>query len=121
MTAQLINAADGYHLWSERYDRELTDVFAVQDEIATAIASALQVTLAEKTAPARIPNLAAYEAVLKGRHHMLKHSPGGFARANACFDSDGAGSAILGAPCEPGLELLPPGDVRAAVRAETMS
>ena len=34
VTAQLINAEDGYHLWSERYDRELTDVFAIQDEIA---------------------------------------------------------------------------------------
>jgi len=34
VTAELINAADGYHLWSERYDRELTDVFTVQDEIA---------------------------------------------------------------------------------------
>lgn len=38
MTAQLINAADGFHLWSERYDREPIDVFAVQDEIAAAIA-----------------------------------------------------------------------------------
>ena len=45
VTAQLINAEDGYHLWSERYDRELADVFAVQDEIAQAIASALQVKL----------------------------------------------------------------------------
>ena len=34
VTAQLINAADGYHLWSERYDRELADIFAIQDEIA---------------------------------------------------------------------------------------
>ena len=46
VTAQLINAADGYHLWSKRYDRELEDVFAVQDEIAAAIASALEVKLA---------------------------------------------------------------------------
>ena len=46
VTAQLINAEDGYHLWSERYDRELTDVFTIQDEIATAIAGALQVKLA---------------------------------------------------------------------------
>ena len=42
MTAQLINAEDGYHLWSERYDRELIDIFAIQDEIAQAIAAALQ-------------------------------------------------------------------------------
>src|SRR5215212_1915743 len=45
ITAQLINVNDGYHLWSERYDRELTDIFAIQDEIATAIASRLAVAL----------------------------------------------------------------------------
>ena len=39
VSAQLINAADGYHLWSERFDRELADVFVVQDEIAAAIAT----------------------------------------------------------------------------------
>jgi serine/threonine-protein kinase len=87
VTAQLINAEDGYHLWSERYDRELTDVFAIQDDIAQAIASALQVTLTAKVAQARhTPVLAAYEAVLKGRHHMLKHSPASHARANDCFE-----------------------------------
>ena len=45
VTTQLINAADGYHLWSETYDRELTSVFALQDEIAQQIISALQVEL----------------------------------------------------------------------------
>ena len=45
VTAELIHAADGTHLWSHRYDRELTDVFTVQDEIAAAITGALQVTL----------------------------------------------------------------------------
>ena len=45
VTAQLINAQDGYHLWSERFDRELADVFAIQDEIAQAIAGSLQLTL----------------------------------------------------------------------------
>ena len=44
--AQLINAADGYHLWSQRYDREMADIFELQDEIAQAIASALHVKLA---------------------------------------------------------------------------
>ena len=87
MTAQLINAADGYHLWSERYDRELTDVFAVQDEIAAAIAGALQVKLTGKPATARPhePNLPAYEAFLKGRHQIYKHSPEAFARAEEYF------------------------------------
>ena len=43
VTAQLITAADGSHLWSERYDREMADVFAIQDEISQAIARALQI------------------------------------------------------------------------------
>jgi serine/threonine-protein kinase len=70
VTAQLINAADGYHLWSERYDRELADVFAVQDEIAAAIASALRLKLTGKSAGRRThqPNLRAYETFLRGRH-----------------------------------------------------
>ena len=46
VTAQLMNAADGYHLWSERYDREMTDVFAIQDEICQAIVDKLRVELA---------------------------------------------------------------------------
>jgi serine/threonine-protein kinase len=73
VTAQLINAADGYHLWSERYDRDLTDVFAVQDEIAAAIAGALQVKLSPETAPQRRykPSLAAYEALLRARHFQF--------------------------------------------------
>ena len=68
MTAQLINAEDGYHLWSERYDRELTDVFAVQDEISAAITEALQVALSGQPAEARrhTPTLPAYEAYLRG-------------------------------------------------------
>src|SRR5439155_10438711 len=45
VTAQLIAVADGFHLWSERYDRELTDIFAIQDEITHAIASALRIRL----------------------------------------------------------------------------
>ncbi len=74
VTAQLINATDGYHLWSQRYDRELADVFEVQDEIATAIAGALQAKLAPKPAAAERykPNLPAYEAYLRGRYHSDK-------------------------------------------------
>ena len=70
VTAQLINAADGYHLWSQRYDRDLEDVFAVQDEIAAAIAGALQVKLSVQAAALRsyTPRLPAYEAFLKARH-----------------------------------------------------
>ncbi|HUC30735.1 MAG TPA: tetratricopeptide repeat protein, partial [Candidatus Acidoferrum sp.] len=88
VTAQLINAADGYRLWSERFERELTDVFAVQDEIAAAVTNALRGKLTGKPASARPyePNLAAWEAYLKGRHHFSKRSPQGFARAREYFE-----------------------------------
>ena len=85
VTAQLINALDGFHLWSERYDRELADVFAVQDEIAAAIAGALQVTLAGKPV-AHQPNLPAYDAFLRGRHHYFKNTPDAVTRASEYFE-----------------------------------
>ena len=64
VTAQLIDAEGGHHLWSERYDREMADVFAIQDDIAAAIASALQTKLSVAPAALRryTPNLPAYEA-----------------------------------------------------------
>jgi TolB-like protein len=70
VTAQLITAPDGSHLWSERYDRELADVFEVQDEIAVSIAKALQTMLTPQapTRPRYTPKLAAHEALLKARH-----------------------------------------------------
>jgi TolB-like protein len=74
VTAQLIKVEDGFHLWSERYDRDLTDIFAIQDDIATAIVNALQVKLSVASdAQARYkPNLEAHEAYLKGRHILGK-------------------------------------------------
>ena len=75
VTAQLIMAADGSHLWSERYDREMADVFEVQDEISAAIAAALRTKLAPQAAGAKArytPKLAAYEALLKARHFHWK-------------------------------------------------
>jgi eukaryotic-like serine/threonine-protein kinase len=85
VTAQLITASDGSHLWSERYDRELADVFAVQDEIAAAIAGALQVKLS--AAPRKhTPKLEAYEEFLKARHHLQKWAPGSVARARECLE-----------------------------------
>jgi serine/threonine-protein kinase len=69
ITAQLISAGDGYHLWSERYDRELVDIFALQDELANAIAAKLKVTLLPAgAAPRQGPrNFEAYQLMLKGR------------------------------------------------------
>jgi len=74
VTAQLIHAADGAHLWSERYDRELADVFAVQDEISAAIAQELQLKLSPQAAakPRYTPNLPAWEALLKAKHFHWK-------------------------------------------------
>jgi eukaryotic-like serine/threonine-protein kinase len=87
VTAQLIHAADGTHLWSQRYDREMTDVFAVQDEMAAAIVAALQVKLTGKavTARAHEPNLPAFEAFLRGRQQYYKASPEAYARAEEYF------------------------------------
>ena len=69
VTAQLISAADGYHLWSQRYDRQMADIFDLQDEIATAIAAALQVKLAPQATARRYePTLPAYDAYLRARH-----------------------------------------------------
>ncbi len=71
ITAQLVNVADGYHLWSERFDREPEDVFAIQEEIARTIAERLQVSMAgsdQKTlVRPHTENLEAYQLYLKGR------------------------------------------------------
>jgi serine/threonine-protein kinase len=76
IAAQLINAADGYHLWSETFDRELDDIFAVQDEISAAVTDALQVTLLESEADAQLvggtSNTDAFQAYLLGTHHLNK-------------------------------------------------
>jgi serine/threonine-protein kinase len=74
VTAQLITAANGSHLWSERYDREMADVFAVQDEISAAISGALQLKLspAASAKPRYTPKLPAYEALLKAKHFHWK-------------------------------------------------
>jgi adenylate cyclase len=71
ITAQLIDATTGGHLWAERFDRELTDIFAVQDEVAAKIVSALSLNLApgdlKRIASARTDNLEAYDCYLRGR------------------------------------------------------
>ncbi len=70
ITVQLVNVADGFHLWSERYDREMQDIFSVQDEIARSIADRLKVTLkggGHQLVKAGTGNLEAYELYLKGR------------------------------------------------------
>jgi adenylate cyclase len=86
ITAQLIDVAHGYHLWSERYDRQLEDIFAIQDEIAENIVRALRVVLGEdeKRAIEQAPteNVQAYEYYLRGRQffHQLRRTPLQYAR-----------------------------------------
>src|SRR5262249_54927603 len=76
ITVQLVNAADGFHLWSERYDREMKDVFAIQDEIARSIARRLQVAFecgdAGPLVKPGTQNLEAYQAYVKGRALLYK-------------------------------------------------
>ena len=79
ITAQLINAANGFHLWSETYDRELTDIFAVQDEIARSIVAALRVPLGLSPEAALVDtgtsNVEAYNAYLRGLHYFKLIGP----------------------------------------------
>ena len=86
ITAELVNVADGYHLWSERYDREIEDVFAIQDDISQAIVKALRVILSEgeKKAIENKPrtNIQAYDYYLRGRQffHQLRRRSLEYAR-----------------------------------------
>jgi TolB-like protein/Flp pilus assembly protein TadD len=89
ITAQLVKVADGYHLWSERYDRDLEDVFAVQDEIAENIVKALRLVLTddEKRAIERpqTDNVEAYEFYLRGRQFFYQFREKGLQFARRMF------------------------------------
>jgi TolB-like protein len=74
ITVQLIDAKTGYHIWSERFDRQLSDIFEIQDETAGAIAQRLKVTLGSvDTRPTA--NIEAYEFYLRGRYEWHQRSP----------------------------------------------
>ncbi|MFN8291936.1 MAG: adenylate/guanylate cyclase domain-containing protein [Chitinophagaceae bacterium] len=80
ITAQLINAADGYHIWSETYDRNLTDIFEVQDEISSIITNRLRENLsptvqAEQPAKPPTDNVEAYNLFLRAVHNLNKLTP----------------------------------------------
>jgi serine/threonine-protein kinase len=74
VTAQLVKASDGFHLWSQRFDREMTDVFAIQDEISQAIVEKLRLRLAGDRPLVKryTENLAAYDLCLRARYHLRK-------------------------------------------------
>jgi serine/threonine-protein kinase len=88
VTARLVNAEDGSLLWSERYDRAMADVFAIQDEIAQAIAMALEVRLAGEPPAGRryVPTLPSYDARLKARFHEQHLTPESMALARKYFE-----------------------------------
>jgi adenylate cyclase len=88
VTAQLNNVTDGYHLWSETYERELKDVFAVQDEISKAIVNTLQLKLVTHGRQAKPPseNVEAYDLYLQGRYHWSRWRTEGAERAIRYFD-----------------------------------
>ena len=87
ITAQLVDVTNGFHLWSERFDRQLHDVFAIQDEIATNIAERLEVTIGGTVRRLRphTENVEAYELYLKGRALLYQRGMAMF-RARQCFE-----------------------------------
>ncbi|MGB5721473.1 MAG: tetratricopeptide repeat protein [Woeseiaceae bacterium] len=88
ITAQLVDAENGYHLWSQTYDRDLTDIFAVQDEIASNVVSALKVTLLGEqpvTADRGTKNIDAYNEALKGGYFLNHLTSENLDKAFAAF------------------------------------
>jgi tetratricopeptide (TPR) repeat protein len=113
ITTQLIDARTGYHLWSEKYDRKLTSVFAIEDEISKAIADQMQVTLGNKREEPLVKiataDPQAHEFYLKGLARMTERGPGltnaveFFKKAIELDSNYAAAWAGLGQACE----LLP--------------
>jgi TolB-like protein/Tfp pilus assembly protein PilF len=95
VTVRLASTEDGYQLWSRRYERNIKDLFAVQDEIAVATANTLRVDTANMR-PALLANSAsgfeAYEWYLRGRHHLNRQSGVELHRAIECFEQASAKS-----------------------------
>jgi serine/threonine protein kinase/Tfp pilus assembly protein PilF len=90
ITSQLVSAADSFHIWADRYDRDLQDVFAVQEEIASSIAFALRGALspAESAAlrPDRPGDVRAYDLYLKGRHLYRRYTADSLRQALRLFE-----------------------------------
>ena len=90
ITAQLVRVADGMHLWSERFDRQLDDVFAIQDEISLTIVDRLKVQLVAheeaRVVKRHTVDPEAHNLYLKGRYLFARRSEGDIARAMACYE-----------------------------------
>ena len=123
ITAQLVDVSDGYHLWSEKYDRDLEDVFAIQDEISLKIVENLKVKLLEKDKAKLLrrytEDQVAYDLYLKGRYFWNRRYEGGLQKAienfNQTIKKDSshapAYSGIADSLSILGLFWLPPRDV----------
>ncbi len=89
INAQLINTNDGYHLWSERFDRDMDDVFEVQDEITQSVVEKLKVKLLGGAATPLVKrptdNVEAYNLILQGRYHLVRATEAALEKSLACF------------------------------------
>ena len=88
IVAELINAADGIELWTRTFDRELKDIFAVQQEIAAAVASSLKATLlgSDRSQPSNPKSSEAHNAYLQGRYYFQRRSLEDYRKAIGYFD-----------------------------------
>ena len=88
VTAQLINTADGYHLWSQTFDRKASDIFAIQDEISRTIVEKLDPSASKGSAAGSSPttNLEAYDLYLRGRYAMSRWEKEGLKQAEGDFE-----------------------------------
>jgi len=89
VTVQLVSTEDRAHFWSERYDREVDDVFILEDEIANAVASRLRGGLTGEVRPRIRPTIdpEAYQAYLEGRYHFARGTPESLAKARSCYEA----------------------------------
>ncbi len=87
ISAALIGTADGFQLWSETFDRDATDIFTVQNEIARSVADSLSVTMSRlpSVVPRSTPNVEAYQLYLRGRHFWGRRQADGLQKAIECY------------------------------------
>ena len=133
IAVQLVNAADGYHVWSERYDRDVQDVFALQDELASQVVEALRLKLDARPTPARryTDDLEAYHLYLKGVHFWNKRHEGGLLQGIKAFEAAIARDPLY-APAYSGLadsyailglslyDVMPPAEAMPRAKAAAM-
>jgi TolB-like protein/Tfp pilus assembly protein PilF len=133
ITVQLVNAADGYHVWSERYDRDVQDIFALQDEITSKVVEALRLKLDPRQARARryTDDLEAYHLYLKGLYFWNKRHKGGLLDGVKAFEAAIARDPLY-APAYAGLadsygllglsfyDVLPPAEAMPKAKAAAM-